>query len=311
MEESNSSAGEPASRVANASLVFSVVIPTHGRPAALERCLERLAAQDYPRDRFEVVVVDDGSRPPVSIEPARLQGLRFTLIRQERTGPAGARNRGAREAEGRYLAFLDDDCLPEPGWLAALESAFRRLEGRRVLLGGKIVNPHRENVNAEMAEAILGVLLERYRPEPGGVYFFRSMNLAAVTREFLALGGFDQRFSTAEDRELCDRWLQEGGELVAAPEAVISHASELTFPGFLGRHFRYGRGAFRFHALRRRRGSGRLGPSVLGFYAAVLASCFQPPARRVVPRVLLVLSWQVCNVLGFAAELASRRGRAS
>jgi GT2 family glycosyltransferase len=166
-----------------------------------------------------------------------------------------------------------------------------------------ITNPHPENVNAEVAEMILEVLLGHYRPEPGGDYFFRSMNLAVGADELRAAGGFDPAFGTAEDRELCDRWLQRGGSLVRVPAALVAHSSELTFRLFVVRHFRYGRGAYRFHRLRRERGSGRLHPGVLGFYAAVFARCFGPPLRRIGPRVALAATWQLSNAAGFLTEL--------
>ncbi len=282
--------------------VFTVVIPTHDRPLALRSCLETLGAQHYPRDAFEVVVVDDGSRAPLEVDPVVLEGARLELIRQEQAGPAAARNCGAAHATGRYLAFLDDDCLAEPGWLAALEAAFER-HPVGALLGGTITNPHPENVNAEVAEMILAVLLGHYRPEPGGDYFFRSTNLAVNAGEFRAAGGFDPAFGTAEDRELCDRWLQRGGSLVPVPAAVVAHASELTFRLFVLRHFRYGRGAYRFHRLRRKRGSGGLHAGILGFYAAVFSRCFAPPLRRIGPRVAMAAAWQLSNAAGFLAEL--------
>jgi hypothetical protein len=87
------------------------------------------------------------------------------------------------------------------------------------------------------------------------------------------------------------------------PAALVAHSSELTFRLFVVRHFRYGRGAYRFHRLRRERGSGRLHPGVLGFYAAVFARCFGPPLRRIGPRVALAATWQLSNAAGFLTEL--------
>ena len=154
---------------------------------------------------------------------------------------------------------------------------------------------------------IVEVLLDRCRPEAGGDYFFRSMNLALRAREFEECGGFDASFATAEDREFCDRWLHRGGAMVRVPRAEVAHANPLTFRGFVGRHYRYGKGAYRFHAIRKLRSSGRLSPGVLGFYAAVFTRCFSPPFRKIAPRVALTVAWQVSNAAGFVAELIRAR----
>src|SRR5213593_4845830 len=101
---------------------FAVVIPTYDRPAELRRCLDSLAAQNYPRDRFEVIVVDDGSPTPAEeVVSCYDPSLNLTLRRQARAGPAAARNVGATAARSRFLAFLDDDCRASPDWLQQLE----------------------------------------------------------------------------------------------------------------------------------------------------------------------------------------------
>ena len=93
----------------------SIVIPTRNRPHAVERCLDALAAQTLPPGSFEVIVVDDGGEPSLALDPTRWASkFELKVIRQNNTGPAGARNRGVAVARGEFLAFTDDDCLP--GW---------------------------------------------------------------------------------------------------------------------------------------------------------------------------------------------------
>lgn len=92
---------------------ISVIIPTYERAGQLSVCLGALAAQDYPRDRFEVLVVDDGSAtsPEGSVGTFRHQ-LNVRLLKQLHSGPAAARNHGTAHAKGAFLAFTDDDCAP-------------------------------------------------------------------------------------------------------------------------------------------------------------------------------------------------------
>src|SRR5690242_14893762 len=95
----------------------TVVICTRDRTEALERCLGAISALDYPS--FDVLIVDNGSAGQASREVAARWGAGWTA--EPRPGLSLARNRGAREARGDMVAYLDDDALPEPGWLAALE----------------------------------------------------------------------------------------------------------------------------------------------------------------------------------------------
>src|SRR5205085_2187047 len=104
---------------------FSIIIPTYARLERLAICLGALARLEYPRDRFEVIVVDDGSdRSPESVISNFRDRFNIILLKQSHAGPATARNAGARKAKGDLLAFTDDDCEPASDWLRALANRF-------------------------------------------------------------------------------------------------------------------------------------------------------------------------------------------
>jgi glycosyltransferase involved in cell wall biosynthesis len=289
---------------------FSVVVPTHGRREQLARCLAALSAQDLPPDQFEVIVVDDGSPEPVGAvaEPFR-DRLALRLVRCAHQGPAGARNRGAREACGTVLAFTDDDCLPEPGWLRALAAG---LNGDDTALGGETLNAAPDNVCSTASQAIVDWAYAFYNNGARGPRFFASNNLAVPRARFLELGGFDATFTTAEDRELCDRWRHHGLTLVYAPDAQIAHASELSVIEFVRRHFRYGRGAYRFNIARRTRRSGSIARDA-SFYrglprrAGTLIRAGGPVRGSALAGLLFL--WQFANTAGFLWEAARARGK--
>lgn len=92
----------------------SVIIATRNRPRELATCLEALDAQATARS-YEVVVVDDGSTPPVSLR----SNSRLRSVRTQRRGPAAARNLGIRAAQGDFILFTDDDTIPAPNWIEA------------------------------------------------------------------------------------------------------------------------------------------------------------------------------------------------
>lgn len=98
----------------------TVVIATCGRPASLEQCLEAVGRLDYPR--FYVLVVDNAPRDTRTREIAARRGVRYTV--EPVVGLSRARNRGALECETEVVAYLDDDAVPEPGWLSGLLPEF-------------------------------------------------------------------------------------------------------------------------------------------------------------------------------------------
>ncbi|MGZ6792285.1 MAG: glycosyltransferase, partial [Mycobacteriales bacterium] len=111
---------------------LTVVLPTYRRPRSLARALAGLAAQDDPPP-YRLVVVDNDPAPhdPPDLPP----GAR--LVHEAVPGAAAARNRGIAETDTPLLAMLDDDVVPDPGWLRALAAPV--LDGRADLAGGRVV----------------------------------------------------------------------------------------------------------------------------------------------------------------------------
>jgi len=238
--------------------LFSIIIPTYNRSAQLAGCLGALARLEYPRRRFQVIVVDDGSRnPPATTVAALRDRLDVTLISQPNTGPAAARNAGAARAWGEFLAFTDDDCAPAPGWLAALAAGFAAAPD--CAIGGRTINALPTSPHATASQLLVDYLHAYYNADPGQAHFFTANNLAMPAGRFRTIGGFDTTYTrtAAEDREICDHWLHQGYRVVYAPEAVVYHAQTLDFRRFCRQHYTYGRGAHRFHRARGRRGVGR------------------------------------------------------
>ena len=168
----------------------AVVIATRDRPALLRRCLDALASQRVAP--AEVVVVDDGSR-------CRLDGVSggARLLRHpSATGPAAARNTGWRAAQAGHVAFTDDDCRPEPGWVAGLVAA---AAAHRVVVGRTVADPDDGPVSSVLDQTMT------VEAEVGG---FRA--------------GYPMAFG--EDTDLGQRALAAGADAVYAPDAVVRHA---------------------------------------------------------------------------------------
>lgn len=97
---------------------ISVIIPVFEQWDLLPTCLNALMAQDFPLDRFEVIVVNNGPRDHVSIEP--FEPLNLKVVHETEPGSYAARNCGIRHAHANILAFTDADCVPVTGWLRAV-----------------------------------------------------------------------------------------------------------------------------------------------------------------------------------------------
>lgn len=207
------------------TIAASVVVPTYQRPDLLDRCLAALAVQDFPIDRYEIIVVDDAASAETARQVARWQrnspaSIRYLpMCEVARHGPAAARNCGWRGACGAIVAFTDDDCIPDLGWLRAGATALEGAElcaSSSLLAGGwgRTLVPipldptdyERDAAGLERAEAITANA------------FYRRDALEAV-------GGFDERFRAAwrEDSDLFFSLLERGACVVPIPAAIVVH----------------------------------------------------------------------------------------
>ena len=287
----------------------SVIVPTYRRPTQLVRCLEALSRLDYPRGRYEVIVVDDGgSIAAADLTTAFHDRLRLVLLTQPHGGPAAARNLGAAHAEGELLLFTDDDCMPDPRWLQVLARRF--VEAPERATGGHTVNVLDGNLYASTSQLIIDVGYAHNNCGTDTARFFTTNNLAVPAADFRQVGGFDPSFRTSEDREFCTRWIDHGLRLDFEPSAVVNHAHDLSFRTFCRQHFAYGRGALRYHTKQARRANRvRIEPA---YYLALFRAPFSgfgfPRALRI---TALLGVWHLANTAGFVFEWATTRSATS
>jgi glycosyltransferase involved in cell wall biosynthesis len=280
---------------------FSIIVPTYNRPERLANCLESLSRLDYPREQFEVIVIDDGSDMPLQpVVAPFLDQLNVTLLKQLHAGPAGARNTGAERAKGEFLTFTDDDCTPAPDWLQKLAEHFTEVPVRAI--GGRILNALSKNLYSTTSQIIVDVAYAHYNANPNPTRFFASNNLTVPAGPFHAIGGFDTTFKTAEDRDICDRWQHHGFQMTYAPEVLIYHSHDLNLRTFWRQHYRYGRGAYRYHQARAQRGTGRFRPDLKFYRRLFFIPFIQERGIQVLRVTILLIISQIANALGFFKE---------
>lgn len=247
--------------------------------------------------QLEVVVIDDQSRDSEVVRRVVEDARNATLIRGVGRGPAAARNLGASAAKAPIVCFIDDDCEPDPSWVAALAAT---MGAGADAVAGRTLNADPSDRLAEASQHIANYLGEHSRR--GEAPFAASNNLACRTDLMRELP-FDEDYPLAagEDRAWCEALAAAGHRLVCAPEALIRHRQQLTPGSFWRQHVRYGRGAYRFG----RTQPGAL-PSTPALYPRIVGSGF-----RFGPRVgALVCVAQAATAAGYMREaIAARRRR--
>lgn len=238
-----STPNEPARKV-------SVVIPTLNNVRLLSQCLLALRQIVYPKEALELVVADNGSTD----DTADVLKRRFPEVKRvnlgRNTGFAAACNRGAAEASGEYVAFLNDDAIAEPDWLKGLFAGLDAGGGGTVCAGSHIRSKDGSEIEFSGASAnLFGVGRPRPAwgwadspdlPGKGSPILFASGGAMLIHRQtYLDVGGFDPSFfAYFEDVDLGWRLWLLGYKVVYAPGSVVRHIGGATGTKF-GAHKRY------------------------------------------------------------------------
>ena len=231
--------------------------------------------------------------------------MELRILDQANFGPAAARNLGAQQARGEFLAFTDDDCHPSPDWLRAFDTEVTRNPEAGV--GGLVLNALPDNTYSSASQVLIDYLYGYFNSTPGLARLLTTNNFCISRSMFLKAGGFSRRFTLAggEDREFCDRWLHLGNRLNYAPAAIVHHAHRLSLASFARQHFTYGCGARQFHKERRRYTNEPVRVEPFRFYRDLMLFAWRSNADKPVRVMALMALSQAATVLGFFREAVS------
>ncbi len=226
------------------TLSASVVVPAYNAESTLPDCLESLGQLVYPRDCYEVIVVDNGSTDRT---PELAKAYPVKLVTEPRQGAASARNCGVREAGGEVITFIDSDCVVDPHWLQKLMSRF---ESPNVnVCGGRVEAWHPTSIVERYI--VLRRILDQEKmlesSRPFGLPFIVTANAAFRRQVFDKVGYFDETLDVAgvahgEDADLCWRIQWAGLRLDYEPDAIVYHRHGKTIRRLFNQCFRYGFG---------------------------------------------------------------------
>lgn len=201
----------------------SIVIPTHNRLEKLRETVEKLRRQEFSLEDYEIVVVDDGSNPPVKFEKEFTVSPDVRIVRLEGEERSVARNTGAKEAKGELVIFIDDDISTKPDFIEKHWQAHQDFAD--LLAIGEILLPEdsqdtpfgrfRQRLEKDGIPRKRGLVAERN---------FCAAGNASIKRElFLKLNGFDTMLTSAEDQDFALRHTAQGGQIAFLPEASVIH----------------------------------------------------------------------------------------
>lgn len=218
-----------------ASPRISIIVPAYNAAESIGNLLAALRQQEGAPAVAEVIVVDDGSTDNTVIVAAGFPEVK--VITQDHAGPAAARNRGAREATGDILVFVDADCEPAPTWLAALTRPF--LNDKDVVATKGVYRTRQTSWAARFAQLEFESRYLKLARQKR-IAFVDTYSAAVRADAFRDVGGFDPHFPVAdhEDADFSFKLARRGSKMVFCPDAVVYHRHSASWRRYLALKFR-------------------------------------------------------------------------
>ncbi len=217
-------------------MFVSVIIPAYNAEKYIGRCLTALKNQSF-KD-YEVIVVDDGSADKTSevVKSFAKKFRNIRLIKQRNSGPAVARNNGAKEAKGKIILFTDADCVPDRDWIKNMVEPF----SDKTVAG--VSGTYRTLNKESLIARFVGYEIEKRHERMAklkNIDFIGTFSAAYKKDVYLKFGGFDARFKAAsgEDPELSFRIAKAGYRLVFTKKAFVYHPHVDNLKAYLRQKF--------------------------------------------------------------------------
>jgi cellulose synthase/poly-beta-1,6-N-acetylglucosamine synthase-like glycosyltransferase len=214
--------------------LVSIVIPAHNASKSLPACLDALERQTMLRERYEIIVANDGPGDAEVGAIADRHGV--TFLSQPQRGAAAARNLGAKQAQGEILLFTDDDCIPESNWVEAMIAPFADQEVVGVC---GVIHTRQTGLIPRFIQLEYDY---RYRniAKHRRIDFVNTGTAGYRKHVFMEGGGFREDLLGAEDTELSFRLASQGHKMVFVPEAIVYHSHPESIWEYARRKAHYG-----------------------------------------------------------------------
>jgi glycosyltransferase involved in cell wall biosynthesis len=227
--------------------IFSCVVMTYNKPESLKACLESLARQNVGSSLFEVIVIDDGSKPGNSQVVAAFENkISIEYVYQSNRGVSAARNAGLKHARGQYVAFLADDYVLPGNYLEQARDFFNAYPDAQILTfnmrscGGGL-GPVVKQLFSELN--LWRTIKDDYKTSRVIKSDYMPASRAAVFNKHLfeRVGLFNEELRGAEDTNLAFRMACLKIPIYFLPKCCIDHWERMSFWELLRRRYEYGK----------------------------------------------------------------------
>ena len=224
---------------------FSIIVPTYNRADEIRDLLQSFNRLNFPKERFEVLIVDDGSTdetPQLIHSLAQQSDFSIRFFRRDHEGPGPARNFGMAQAGGEYFLFIDSDCIADVNWLSALAKAVD--DEQPDAFGGPDAvlpefTPLQKAINYSMTSFLTTGGMRGHSKKKLAKYYPRSFNMGVHRTIFEKLGGMGT-LRHGQDLEYSRRIVASGAKVIPVPDAVVYHKRRSSLKKFFRQIFNWG-----------------------------------------------------------------------
>ena len=197
--------------------MVSIIIPVFNADRFIEGCLSALQKLDYPKDKYEIIIIDNGSTDK-TVEMAQKHLIKFFAL--PKVTISHLRNFGVAQSKGDILAFIDADCIAPSSWL---KQSTQLLENQTIgAVGSWYQLPHQ----ARFLERVWDVHMSCRRLKMGDIDWVPSGNLIMLKNVFNKIGGFNEALTTSEDVDICQRIHGANFSIFTHPDLAVIHLGE-------------------------------------------------------------------------------------
>jgi len=225
--------------------LFSIIVPTYNRSDEVIDLIHSFNDQNFPHDRFEVLLIDDGSTDDTAAQVKTLisqADFKIRFFQREHEGPGPARNYGMSQAEGEYFLFIDSDCIADKSWLSNLARAVET-EKPDAFGGPDSVldsfTPLQKAIDYAMTSFITTGGMRGHSKKKLAKFYPRSFNMGIHHSIYEKLGGMGT-LRHGQDLEFSRRIVASGAKVISVPDAVVYHKRRTSLRKFFRQMFNWG-----------------------------------------------------------------------
>jgi len=224
---------------------YSIIVPSYNRKSEILELIESFKALDFPVEKFELLIVDDGSddgTPEMVEELAKEISFPLKVIRQKNQGPGAARNTGMAHARGEVFIFLDSDCTVSPQWLKAIDRDLNMYQADA--FGGPDAGrddfpPLLKAINYSMTSFLTTGGIRGHKKKKLGKFYPRSFNMGLSAELARKIGGFGN-LRHGQDIEYSHRIIKSNARVILIPDAIVYHKRRTSIRKFFRQVFNWG-----------------------------------------------------------------------